>query len=489
VRDDRTYRTAASAAFLTFAVAAFDLAGCTGTEPTRRPPPGGGGGGMSGDGGTGGGFGGSGGTPGGFGGTGGTAGRGGSGGAGGGAGGSGGAVTGGSGGSGGGGGVGGSGGATGGAGGAAGASDGGGGRDSGAGGGSPERGEVGAPGFPGWRFSKVITMNTTAGGAAVMGNVENYPVAVALNAQNFDFTQAKALGEDLRFGAADGTPLPYHVEMWDQTAKVGAAWVRVPRVMGNSEAQSINMYWGNAAAGDAGDSKAVFSADAGFIGVWHLNEDGNTAADGYKDASAAGAHGMGMNMAAGSRIDARVGKGQKLVNAMEQWISVAEPGTRFRPAQMTASIWGKADSFPGRSGPGGYDTIFSSGEYWTVQKIGRGATWESCFQHNCAIGRIPVSTNTWYHFTLVRSGNSHRLWINGVADGSGGVATRADAKPLGIGNQTQYLTNAGEKRSWNGTIDEARVLNVAKDGNWIKLDFESQKEGSKFLSFGATVPR
>ena len=38
-------------------------------------------------------------------------------------------------------------------------------------------------------------------------------------------------------------------------------------------------------------------------------------------------------------------------------------------------------------------------------------------------------------------------------------------------------------------IFEARVLNVAKDDNWLKLDYESQKEGSKLLVFGKTQER
>jgi hypothetical protein len=78
-----------------------------------------------------------------------------------------------------------------------------------------------------------------------------------------------------------------------------------------------------------------------------------------------------------------------------------------------------------------------------------------------------------------------------VRDAGSGAGTRADSKPLGIGNQTQYLDPkyVKEKRSWDGLLDEARVLSVAKDANWIKLDYESQKEGSKFLSFGATMTR
>ena len=44
-------------------------------------------------------------------------------------------------------------------------------------------------------------------------------------------------------------------------------------------------------------------------------------------------------------------------------------------------------------------------------------------------------------------------------------------------------------RQWDGVLDEARVLNVVKDEHWIKLDYESRREGQKFLTFGKTESR
>jgi biopolymer transport protein ExbB len=354
---------------------------------------------------------------------------------------------------------------------------------------TPERGAVGAPGFPGWKYLKPIKMDTTPAGAGVMGEVTGFPVAVVLTAMNFDFSQAKDMGEDIRFGKADGTPLPYAIESWNKAGQTAALWVRVDRVAGNSADQSINMYWGNAGAGDAADSKAVFPAADGFLGVWHLGEDGSTTAGGYPDASGAGNDATGVNLMPGSRIDGRIGSGTKTVNAMEQWIRVEDTAVKFRPAMMTSSLWGRAASFPGRSGPGGYDTIFSSGEFWTMQKFSLNRVFETCFSNNCAVGKAQIATNTWYHFAVVRMGTSQRFYVNGVRDATGAVSTRMDSKPLGIGNQTQYLTNAREKRSWDGILDEARVIAAVKDDNWIKLDFESQKEASKFLSFGTTQTR
>ena len=44
-------------------------------------------------------------------------------------------------------------------------------------------------------------------------------------------------------------------------------------------------------------------------------------------------------------------------------------------------------------------------------------------------------------------------------------------------------------RQWDGMLDEARVLNIPKDEHWIKLDYESQRGGQKFYTFGDVVKR
>ncbi len=52
--------------------------------------------------------------------------------------------------------------------------------------------------------------------------------------------------------------------------------------------------------------------------------------------------------------------------------------------------------------------------------------------------------------------------------------------PVGIGNQSQFPDRG---RSWDGMLDEARILNIPKDEHRIKLDYESQRPGQQFLTF------
>ena len=44
-----------------------------------------------------------------------------------------------------------------------------------------------------------------------MADVPKFPVAIVLNAMNFDFAQAKSKGEDVRFVTAEGTALPFEI--------------------------------------------------------------------------------------------------------------------------------------------------------------------------------------------------------------------------------------------------------------------------------------
>ncbi len=357
----------------------------------------------------------------------------------------------------------------------------------------PMTGEVGKPGFPEWKYSKAIKMDTTPAGAGITGAVANYPVAVILNATNFDFAQAKAQGEDLRFGKTDGTPIPYSVEHFDAGAKTAAIWVKIDSIKGNDNAQSFNMYWGNPAAGDASDSTKVFASADGVMAVYHLNEDGNNDPGGYKDASDDPINGTGVAMAKGSLVDARIGKGTLLLNAKAdfkgQWIKVEEmkavTGFSATDHPITASIWVFANTYPAQSRIGNYETPFSKGDRsWTIQRDYQGR-WESCTKapsDSCAIGPR-AEPKVWVHLAIMQNKSRLSFFLNGKQVASSGSTGTASPHALGIGQQSQY----NEKRHWDGIVDEARVFSTEKGADWIKLDFESQKEGSKFLSFGPTM--
>jgi len=353
-----------------------------------------------------------------------------------------------------------------------------------------------------WAYAQTLTLDTTATGAHVLEDVRQYPLAVRLDKSRFNFDEARADGGDIRFFDSAGKALPHAVELWDKPSGSAAIWVLLDLVKGNSKDQSIVMRWGNATAPNVSDSNAVFKKDDGFVGVWHLGEDGNTTPDGYRDASDHEAHGTGVGMIPGSRVDGRIGKGVHLDNPTGQetarWIRVGgEKAAQFNPGPpITVSIWALGYSYPIRS----YETIIAKGDTsWTLQRVqygpGGGAQriggqgYQTCVRtpkyHLCAynFAAQALVTKEWLHFMVVYEEPSMKLYINGKLNATESAGPwEKGAHDLGIGNQTQHLEKG--RRQWDGILDEARVMHGARTDSWAKLDYESQRESPTLVHFG-----
>jgi hypothetical protein len=356
-----------------------------------------------------------------------------------------------------------------------------------------------------WRFMSTIKLDTTATGAAVKGDVKNFPVPITLGPQNFDFSQAKADGSDLRFSKATKGPLlPYAIESWDQAGRAAVVWVKLDVVKGHSRAQSFVMRWGNADASEVSDSKAVFDAKEGFVGVYHLNEEGSTEEGGYKDATGNEAHMTGVNLKPGSRVEGRLGKGVMLNYAETQWVKLDHPKKKRLfdlTTHGTFSIWAKARSYQNKGNKEikalpGYETMFAKGDNsWRLQKFGV-RDWhkppadliEMCVEQTpnadlCVVGKTDLVPGRWFQVAAVHDFPKAKIYVNGVLEKADtfDVNWISGDHPVGIGNQTQFPEKG---RSWDGVLDEARAMNVSKNDDWMKLDYESQREGSKLLVFG-----
>lgn len=344
------------------------------------------------------------------------------------------------------------------------------------------------------KFRQLLEINSGPNGANVKADVYNFPLAITLNEKNFNFLEANRDGSDIRFSKSKDTGLLAHsIEHWDRENRTALIWVKVD-VAGNKATQPLYMHWGDVAAQSLSDSKAVFSNKEGFVSVWHLNEPGDTTAGHYKDATASAAHGTGINLKKRSSAEGRLGKAVSLVNADKEWIRVDSGDRKIFDLtnKMTFSIWAMANSYPNK---GGYETMFAKGDNsWRLQKFGI-KSWhnppadliEICVEEPpradlCLVGRTDMVPKKWFHIVAVHDYPVLKLYVNGVLDNTANLQTNwiSDNHPVGIGNQSQF---PGNGRSWDGLLDEARVYNIPKDENWVKLEYESQKEGSVLLKW------
>ncbi len=124
-----------------------------------------------------------------------------------------------------------------------------------------------------WTRRSQITFN----GNTFMGatNLTDFPVLLTLNSSNIDYSLTQNGGQDLRFFDADGTPLAYEVETWNESGN-SYVWVRVP-LIDTTGSDSISMYYGNTAAAAGQNASAVWNSD--YSAVYHLNDSGTTVAD------------------------------------------------------------------------------------------------------------------------------------------------------------------------------------------------------------------
>lgn len=105
----------------------------------------------------------------------------------------------------------------------------------------------------------------------VDAELTNFPVAVMLDAGNFDFSQAESDGSDIRFTAADGqTELVFERELHDQAGQQAVYWVRIPTVAPDANTV-FYIYYGNESALDKASTDGGVWDTTLRGAVWHMD--------------------------------------------------------------------------------------------------------------------------------------------------------------------------------------------------------------------------
>ena len=346
-------------------------------------------------------------------------------------------------------------------------------------------GDTAFVGNPGWNYSRAIRLNTTATGADVAGSVTNFPVLIRLTAANFDFTQARNNGEDIRFAKRDAAFLPYEIEHWDAIGKKAEVWVSVDTVYGNDSTQRIDLYWGNPNAADESNGAAVFDTSTGFAAAWHLNETSGRLA---RDASYNGLSGT-YKGALPQSVAGPFGSGQKIGHTYSDYIDMGNVLNADRK-NISIGIWVKKDTsgiltlIAKTNGmtPGpayGYLFTISNLNLPDFYMASGGAQWGDLGSFDMA-GNLAITDTTTWHFLFVvidRSDNTRcRMYVDGI-DRTGTVRGNATSVAdvanainlrMGIESDNDY--------PFKGSLGEATITFTARSADWVKLSYMNQKE-------------
>jgi len=119
----------------------------------------------------------------------------------------------------------------------------------------------------GWTYRIEIKINHDL----VDATLTDFPVRVDLPVGDFDFSDARSDGYDIRFTNSDGTTiLKYERERHDSVNERARYWVKIPSVSSSADT-TFYMYYGKVDATDGADPENVWDSD--FLAVYHFAQD------------------------------------------------------------------------------------------------------------------------------------------------------------------------------------------------------------------------
>ena len=314
--------------------------------------------------------------------------------------------------------------------------------------------------YPGWQHSGSIYLLTTPEGANLPASAseDGFPLLVRLNSDWFDFRQAKANGEDLRFSTASGTPLAYQIEDWDAAKGTASIWVRIPNIKGNSR-QEIRLHWGKPDAASESNGAAVFNESNGYLSVWHMNdtvkdEVGSLESKDVGTTATAGVVGQARHLAGGQGIF-----GGDDIASYPMGAGSHSSETWFRPEKPNGRVvaWGNEHA------QGKVVMHYISPPHVKMECYFSGAD---------VVGGSTIPLGQWVHVIHTYQQGDSRVYVNGALDG----VSATSSAPLAIKTPARlWIGGWYHNYDFIGDVDEVRISQVVRSADWIKLQYENQK--------------
>jgi RHS repeat-associated protein len=269
--------------------------------------------------------------------------------------------------------------------------------------------------------------------------------------------------------------LNYEIEEYDPVAGQVVAWVQIP-TLSHSANTVIYAFYGNSSI-TASQQNPASVWDSNFVGVWHLPNGTILSAN---DSTAYGNNGTisGVTSASGEIDGAASFNGES-----DASISLPTSGSEWNfSVDMTLSAWVKTT---------GNNLIVMQLQddnplaYLSVGPTTVGGNSNDAvayFRTNTggvvsASGISVVNDGHWHQIEAVRNtGQAVLIYVDGLLEtttsytDSGQISNSGGVANIG----------GGGRFAFNGSIDEARISNIARNGDWIATEYKNQSSPSTF---------
>ena len=314
-----------------------------------------------------------------------------------------------------------------------------------------------AQGSGGEQSASLYILTTPDGADLPAGAVvEDFPLLVRLHSDTFDFSAVQPGGADLRFATAEGSALPHQVESWDAREGRACIWVRVPRIEGNA-AQELKLTWGGDEAERRSSGSAVFNASNHFGSVWHLGEEV------VDEVGTLPSDDVGTDLVRGM-----VGAARHFPGGQGVFCGDEIPDYPSGGAAHSTSAWFRAQrpntTLIGWGNEGGGRGSKVRMQYRSPPHI----YIDSDFSDVSAPQRLTLGE--WVHVVHTFEEGVGRLYIDGELGGE-------HAQALNIKSPSRlWLGGWYHHYDYVGDLDEVRISSVRRSPEWIRLEYENQRE-------------
>jgi hypothetical protein len=332
------------------------------------------------------------------------------------------------------------------------------------------------------------TITIDAARVAGTADLDDFPVLIAVGGDPLLASLANGghvahdAGEDILFLDSDGTTLlDFEIEEYDPVGGSLTAWVRVPVLSASADTILILQYGDPAVDVSLANPPGVW--DAGYVAVFHLNQDPSGPAPQFTDSTANGFHGTNEGGLVPDDLDpGKIGKCMVFQHDLDDWISVpmelkATGDQVTVEAWMYSPDWAVSLDAPAINTGGLVNTerFFVGVDRTAIQCI-RVTTDVQHYRYD----QGPIPVDEWAHLVTRYDGVALKGYVNGVEvqtwDASGAILD-TDA-PGRIGARF-------DDRRLYGALDEIRVSDIARPVEWIQTGYNNQDSPDTFYSVGS----
>jgi biopolymer transport protein ExbB len=318
-----------------------------------------------------------------------------------------------------------------------------------------------------WSQRLKVTFNTSATGVELKEPLSTVVIPLRLHSGNFQFTDAKADGSDLRVVAADDkVPLKYQFEKFDGVNDLAIVWVQVPRLAAGSNSDSLWLYYGNQKAARGDEQTGLFDPNETL--VLHFSDAGGNPKDATAYANtAAGELPAGTGVLGASAVLS--GTASLVLTPSPSLALTAAGGFSFSAWLKSTGRQSRALIFSQVDGPRSILIGVDGDQIFAQLNPGRGPSIETP-------RTAALSAGGWHHVAVTLK---DRLvaYIDGQP-----VASVAAAMPDMGGRPA--IGAAGGRPGFAGEIDELHLSNVARSEGWVRLAAGAEQGESKLAAYG-----